>query len=241
MKNQDETNESLQAKSFSRLIERGEYSEKSQHPPHAQQLFTRVMKPILERHSGQPAITVLDCGCGSGAWLDHLRTIRPENGDLSCYGFDVTPGMVEITRRRLAGSFPENHFKVGSILDDDAYRFEGAADGFDIIYTYDVVQQLPAAHQFECCNTMLSRLAPGGTMVVFDNDKNSLFGRKMAARKFATRYLKIPMVPEYFCNARYPPLSRFGKKISRKAQYDAFIEVSETGMKRALIVTQRPD
>src|SRR3546814_8250178 len=64
---------------------------------------------------------------------------------------------------------------------------------------------------------MVAALAPGGVAVIFDNEADSRFGRRMALRKLVTRYSGLPLVPRYYCNAAYPPLARIQKQIAESA------------------------
>src|SRR3546814_2630858 len=45
---------------------------------------------------------------------------------------------------------------------------------------------------------MVAALAPGGVAVIFDNEADSRFGRRMALRKLVTRYSGLPLVPRYY-------------------------------------------
>jgi SAM-dependent methyltransferase len=125
---------------------------------------------------------------------------------------------------------------VGNVLEDAAYQFGQPDRRFDLIYTFDVIQQLPPREQYRAVEQLLDRLDEGGIAVVFDNDKRSRFGRVMARKKFLTRYLGLRLVPRYYCNARYPPLADFAERLNRSRRLPVALEVSPGGAKRALIL-----
>jgi hypothetical protein len=129
-----------------------------------------------------------------------------------------------------------DHFQQGDILNDSTYGFPGRSGRFDIIFAYDVVQQLPPALQYQACETMLGRLAAGGALIVFDHDSQSRYGRQMAFKKFVTRYLRIELVPRYYCNAKYPPLRQFANDLTQIESFAAEMHQDSVSNKCALIV-----
>src|SRR3546814_19222585 len=82
---------------------------------------------------------------------------------------------------------------------------------------------------------MVAALAPGGVAVIFDNEADSRFGRRMALRKLVTRYSGLPLVPRYYCNAAYPPLARIPKQHAESAMMVRGIVIWPDGVKRALV------
>ena len=58
----------------------------------------------------------------------------------------------------------------------------------------------------------------------------------MGRRKFFTRYFGLPLVPRFYCNAKYPPLARFRDRLAADPAIDAEILVRDDAVKRALIV-----
>ena len=231
--------ESTQVGAFAALVEDGTYSENFDHAPRAQEFFNGVMSQVMNELADTRQLRVLDCGCGNGAWLDFLvNTVSPGAGE-TVFGYDLTPEMVDVARRRLSVSVPPENFQVGNILESESYCFDGSGGLYELIITYDVVQQLPRKLQFEACNSILQHLRPGGTAVIFDNDCKSAFGRRMGRRKFFTRYFGMKLVPQYYCNAHYPPLAKFAEQIAKKTNYTTEVLVSGNGMKRALIIRYR--
>ncbi len=228
-------------RNFGSLVEQGVYSPDFEHPPVA----CRFVDTVLTRFSGEfgtrSKIALLDCGCGSGAWLDFMlsRLSTYRELEIQGFGFDITPEMAQAARERLEGMVPPANIAVGDVLDPATYRFESGPQHFDLIFAYDVVQQLPSRDQFEAFQLMCSRLAPGGVLLVFDHDRQSRYGRRMAFRKFVTRYLGVPLVPRYYCDARYPPLAKFARHLEGDGAFSCEIVVGEEIPKQALVVRRK--
>jgi hypothetical protein len=149
--------------------------------------------------------------------------------------------MVETARARLEGRVPPSHLQQGNILTDASYVFSGDDRPYQILYAFDVVQQLPRKLQFEAIQRILARMAGDGCAVVLDHERWSLHGLRMGTRKFATKYLGLGLVPRYYCNARYPALSRFATRLETSGLYTVEIKIAPDGRKRALIVRRRAD
>lgn len=221
---------------FGQLVEDGVYSDDFEHSAEAQRFFGSVMEEAFKTFDSRSELKMLDCGCGAGSWLDYISRMGLPNAPEGYYGFDLTEQMIPVAQKRMAHCASASNFHPGDILDEQDYRFPEGPEKFDLIMTYDVVQQLPRPLQFKVCETILSQLAEGGVAVVFDNDCHSPFGRKMGFRKFVTQYLGITLVPKYFCNAKYPALQKFALRIAQQADYSTEIRVSPNGMKRAMII-----
>lgn len=229
-----------QRRSFDGLVEEGVYSDDFEHPPAAKAFVAEVLSEILPRFERGRRLSILDCGCGTGAWLAFLAAQLSEQGvsAVRCCGFDLSGKMVEVARRKLVGVAAPQDLQTGNLLDEKSYEFAGLENGVDLLFTYDVVQQLPRREQYQACQAMAEHLAPGGIALIFDNDSQTRFGRRMARRKFFTRYFGLKLVPLYYCNAVYPPLEQFRRRLAADA-WDASIHVRRDGIKRALVV-QRP-
>jgi hypothetical protein len=87
----------------------------------------------------------------------------------------------------------------------------------------------------ESCRVVLDSVAGGGVALIFDNDAESPFGRRMALRKFLTRYCGLQLVPDYYCNASYPRLERLRQKLQREGGVSTEVVVRDDALKRGLI------
>lgn len=228
----------VQQRNFGALVRAGRFGADFRHKPAAQAFVRECIVKALPPAAAQSELRVLDCGCGSGAWLDFIiGELSGRVGALRCCGFDITEEMVEAARRRLPG-LPPHRLRQGDILDPGSYSFDGEPPEFDLIFCYDVVQQLPRELQLSACETAAAHLAEGGVAVIFDNERNSLFGRGMGFAKLLRRRLGIPVVPAYFTAARYPPMRRFARQL-RERGYETEIEAAPNRRKWALVV-RRP-
>jgi hypothetical protein len=100
--------------------------------------------------------------------------------------------MIRIAEKRLSKQPNRVILGVGDVLDDDAYSLHPGGT-YELVYSYDVVQQLPRTEQVEAVETLLRHVAPGSRLVIFDHDAHSLYGFLMAAAKKITR-LGIPLL-----------------------------------------------
>lgn len=232
-----------QRRSFDDLVKTGVYSADFDHAPAAKSFVAAVLRDSIPRLSQRASLAVLDCGCGTGAWLSflHVQLLQAGSARLRLCGFDLSQRMVEVARERLQGLAAPDDLRCGNVLDRRSYSFTGLSDGFDLIFTYDVVQQLPRSRQAEACQMIAATLAPGGLALIFDNDGATPFGRRMALRKFVTRFCGLRLVPRYYCNASYPPLERIRRSLDDAAGLRARIMVRADGIKRAMIVECRGD
>ncbi len=237
----------VQQRNFGALARAGRFRAGFKHKPEARAFVRKSVLESIEsieaggaaRPAGATAgLKVLDCGCGAGAWLDFIRSeltgrvaVPPR-----CYGFDLTAEMVALARLRLP-DLPPGQLRQGDILDPESYSFDPEEPKFDLIFCYDVVQQLPRELQLPACETMAAHLTDGGVALIFDRERNSLFGWVMGGVKFLRRYLKLPLVPAYYTAARYPPLNRFARALEQRG-YQTGIKAASNGRRRAMTVRQ---
>jgi SAM-dependent methyltransferase len=223
---------------FGALVEDGSYDTQFEHSPAMKDFVATTLLASLSAAELTGPMAVLDCGCGPGAWLAYLWELLDGSGRQRhrLFGFDITPAMIDVARRRLATSVPPQQLQVGDIMEDQSYAFDGADKQFHVIFAYDVIQQLPRRLQLDACKSMLRHLATGGVALIFDHDSLSAYGVKMGFRKLVTKYLGIGLVPAYYCNARYPPLGRFARAISEMNGFLTEVKKAGDGRKRVLII-----
>jgi hypothetical protein len=58
----------------------------------------------------------------------------------------------------------------------------------------------------------------------------------MGLKKFVTKYFGIPLVPRFYCNARYPNFKKIAQKISAMPHCKTKIMIAPNQKKRALFV-----
>lgn len=222
---------------FAELCRTGTYTEEQRHAAHVVRFFRTVLSSVLPRMRRRQSPRVLDAGMGTGAWLEELVSLFGDAGlEPNYYGFDFTPDMVSVARRRMARLGVPADLAQGDLADAAGYRF-GGVDRFDLIVVFDVVQQLPRPRQQTAVDRVLKALAPGGVAVIFDQDRFSRFGLKMEFRKAVTRFLRVPLVPAYFTLARYPALGRIAAR-ARGQGFGVETRTMSDGPKRALVITR---
>ncbi|MEO7762398.1 MAG: class I SAM-dependent methyltransferase [Casimicrobiaceae bacterium] len=230
-------NSDQQRQAFGSLVRSGVYSTQFEHSPEAEKFFAECIENAVSGMAPSRVLRVLECGCGTGVWLDQVRSRLEFRGNAGgqYHGFDLTPEMVDLARKRLRNHVPTQNIHEGDVLDEQSYAFGGTSQRFDLIFAYDLIQQLRRHDQMPACEAMLSRLKPDGVLVVFDHDRRSLHGLVMGAKKLLTRYAGIGLVPRYYCNATYPPLSRMCRQ-HRSKGLEASIRQAPDGRKRALFI-----
>lgn len=227
-------------RSYEELVADGVFTADFRQSPWAVDFVTRVLGDVLTIRDTGSATRVLECGCGTGVWLEEVSKIASSlPGPVALYAFDLSPDMAAAARVRLDRAGVVAETRQGDILDPASFWFDGD-DRFDLVFAYDVVQQLPADLQEAAFDSMLEHVRPGGHLVVFDHDATSRYGRVMGARKWLRRYFDLPTVPRYYIHARYPKLEAAGRR-ARAAGRDARIIVEPEGRKRALVVAAEGD
>lgn len=222
---------------YEALISSGVYRTSTVHGDPDRSMVERVLRGVL---AGRPAgpLSVLDMGCGPGEWLLMIASVAKDLGvtDLRLRGIDVTPGMIDLASRRLADAGLDATLGPGDILDRSTYGDAGEA--FDLVFSFDVVQQLPRRVQFVAAETLCSALRPGGVATIFDHDRETRFGRIVGIKKWLTRHGPYPFVPRWYIHAAYPPLARFAKALERSG-LEAWTEGASDTPRRVLIA-RRP-
>lgn len=226
--------EAVLNESYAGLVADGVYTADFRQSPWAVTFVRRVVGGVLDRHLREQTLSILECGCGTGVWLEELAALTegwPAGVTLS--GFDLSSAMADAARARLDRAGVKATVRQGDIFDPAAYSF--GADRHDIIVAYDVVQQLPADSQQTAVDAMVTHLAVGGALVIFDHDAQSRYGRLMGLKKWLRRYLGVPLVPRHYIHSRYPDLGRTGRRLEASGfRVDTVVEAE--GRKRALVV-----
>jgi SAM-dependent methyltransferase len=229
--------EAVLKRSYAGLVADNVYGSGFRHAEWARAFFAEVMAPALERDPDRQA-RILECGCGTGFWLAEVAALtggRPRLLD----GFDLSADMINEARQRLGRADVRANVRVGDVLDDAAYRGQGG-DDYEVVFAYDVVQQLPRAIQPRAVAEMYRHVAPGGWLVIFDHDAGSRYGRTMGLKKLLRRYLGLPLVPYHYIHSAYPNLARLRADLVRAGGLDVDVRVEREGRHRALLARRPP-
>jgi len=139
------------------------YGAGAPYPPVHVELVRATLAEKRPRH-------LLDAGCGPASCLRLLIDLVPE-----CWGFDLTPEMVEEAKRVMAalGHTP-SRFVLGSVMDPSAFRPDGApADGFDAVTCVGVMTHLSESDEAVALRNLHDALSSGGVAIV--EARNALF------------------------------------------------------------------
>lgn len=228
---------------YESLIAQGVYAARFHHAPAERGFVAEVLRTILEpRCERGQTVRILDCGCGPGEWLDDVGTLAADMGlvGLVRMGFDITPGMVALARERLGAEPGRLALWTGDILDPHSLLPPDAIS-FDVVYAFDVIQQLARSDQRTAVDNMLASTAVGGATVVFDNDRDSPYGRRMGLKKWVTRYTHLPLVPRYYIESAYPRLGRLAATYAADPRLGVRIEARPVTDKVALVIERIAD
>ncbi len=131
-------------------------------------------RETLRRIDIRPGERVLDCGCGTGVFLDAAAATQP---NAVFTGLDLTPEMLKSARRRLA-----NHAGLAGGL---AEVLPFADEVFDMVVSVSVFHFIRAPRN--ALREVRRVLKPGGRLVLTDWCRDYLTGRvrDMLLRRFS--------------------------------------------------------
>ena len=126
-----------------------------------------------------PRGSVLDAGCGTGAFLEFLR--RNARWDGHYVGIDVSRGMLDHAARRLGLASGDGSALV-HLAQADACRLPFADDSFDVVYARALLHHLP--DPIAGIREIRRVLKPGGVAAFLDPNKTiiSELPRRLAQR-----------------------------------------------------------
>lgn len=136
-------------------------------PRHLEALWALERRQYIQRYStllpADKTAPILDIGCGSGTFLDALRSIGYSNLE----GIDISPTQVQAARARGLHAV-----SVGSATDYLRDRRERYA----VIGAFSVLEHLTRAELFATLDAVHQALAPGGVLVAMVPNAKGLFG-----------------------------------------------------------------
>ena len=95
----------------------------------------------------QGRLTILDAGCGTGYNLRHYESLGHE-----VFGFDIAPEAVDRVRRR---GFPR-------VAEASVTEIPFKRESFDIVFSFDVLEQMPVEMSDQAMKEMYRVLRRGG-------------------------------------------------------------------------------
>jgi ubiquinone/menaquinone biosynthesis C-methylase UbiE len=103
----------------------------------------RLFQPtdrVIERSGVKPGMTILDLGCGSGAFTPPAARVVGEGGKV--YALDIQPAMLRQLERRLARA--RNHdIKNVELKQASAYELPFADESLDLVISVAAFHEIP--------------------------------------------------------------------------------------------------
>lgn len=127
--------------------------------------FARYKVDILRREIPAAAKRMLEYGCGIGRNIPFLRAAFP---DATIAGSDISEACLEIARKENPGV---EFFKEQADTD--------IGDPFEVIFVAGVFHHIPLKERAAVMKTLRLRLAPGGTIVIFEHNPFNPVTRKI--------------------------------------------------------------
>ncbi|MBA7645457.1 2-methoxy-6-polyprenyl-1,4-benzoquinol methylase [subsurface metagenome] len=124
----------------------------------------RRMQPpdkVIEGSGIKPGMTVVDLGCGSGAFTPFVARVVGEEGKV--YAVDIQPRMLQQLERKLARTENQDITNV-ELKQAGAYGLPFEDEAFDLVYMVTVLQEIP--DRGRALREIKRVLKPGGTLAV---------------------------------------------------------------------------
>lgn len=126
-------------------------------------LVRSALLPLLLSRSADESLSILDCGCGVGPWLEFIAGLAPACHQDRLYGFDLTPELVELARQRLADCRLTTLISQGDILNPSRIGSPMAGQATTSSSPSMLFNNSPASsnpsHSGECWNIYLPKVS----------------------------------------------------------------------------------
>jgi len=116
---------------------------------------------IIERSSIKRGMTVVDLGCGSGAFTPFVARVVGEQGKV--YAVDIQPAMLQQLERKLAKAENQD-IKNIELKRASAYELPFEENSVDLVYMVTVLQEIP--DKGKALREIGRILKPGGILAV---------------------------------------------------------------------------
>jgi len=123
--------------------------------------FIYPERQLIERSGIKPGMTVVDLGCGSGAYTPYVaRTVGSEG---KVYAVDIQPGMLKQLKRKMAKKEFQDISNI-EIKRTNAYDLPFTDDSIDLVYMVAVLPEIP--DRGRALSEVHRVLRPGGILAV---------------------------------------------------------------------------
>ncbi len=123
--------------------------------------FFQSPRTIVERSGIAPGMTVMELGCGSGAYTTFMARAAGEQGKL--YAVDIQPAMLRQLERKLDKAENQDIRNV-ELKEASAYELPFTDDFFDLVYMVTVLMEIP--DKGRALREVRRVLKPGGILAV---------------------------------------------------------------------------
>jgi len=123
--------------------------------------FSQPPRTIVERSGITPGMTVMELGCGSGAYTTFMARTVGEQGKL--YAVDIQPAMLRQLERKLDKAENQD-IKNVELKEASAYELPFTDDFFDLAYMVTVLMEIPDKRR--ALREVKRVLKPGGILAV---------------------------------------------------------------------------
>lgn len=123
--------------------------------------FFQSPKAIVERSGVAPGMTVMELGCGSGAFTTYVARAIGKEGKV--YAVDIQPEMLRHLERKLKKA-ANRDIKNIELKEASAYELPFADDFFDLVYMVTVLMEIP--DKGRALREVKRVLQPGGTLAL---------------------------------------------------------------------------
>tara|TARA_X000000950_G_scaffold214835_1_gene258510 strand:+ start:34581 stop:35447 length:867 start_codon:yes stop_codon:yes gene_type:complete len=135
------------------------YKSSNNYPP----IHVNIVKNSLKKYKSK---TLLDVGCGPASML---RTLNLKK--INCYGFDLTPSMIDEAKKILKRKKQDNNLWVGNATKKDDYK--KGLKSYDACICFGVFPHLKDKEETKVFKNILSVLKSRGVALI--EARNSLF------------------------------------------------------------------
>jgi len=116
---------------------------------------------LIERSGIKPGMTVIDLGCGSGAFITFVAKVVGEQGRV--YAVDIQPAMLQQLERKLFKSENQDVRNI-ELKEASAYELPFEDGALDLVYMVTVLQEIP--DRGKALREISRVLKPGGILAV---------------------------------------------------------------------------
>jgi ubiquinone/menaquinone biosynthesis C-methylase UbiE len=116
---------------------------------------------VIERSGIKPGMTVMELGCGSGAFTTFIARVVGEQGKV--YAVDVQPEMLQQLERKLSRSENQDITNI-ELKQAGAYDLPFADESLDLVCMVTVLQEIP--DRGRALREIRRVLTPGGILAV---------------------------------------------------------------------------